>query len=187
MPRCIIIAGPNGSGKTTFAEEFLPHEDGNGLLQFINTDIIARELALRIARRIPSFTPEKATRLGARKAIKAMRAAVAERLDFAIETTLSGRTHATFIRDWKKAGYTIELAYLKMEIAELAIQRVNMRVKQGGHFVPEEDIRRRVTRSWQNFNETYKDLADDWWVFDASSQELLDSKFNVHTFKGWKL
>jgi len=184
MPRCIIIGGANGSGKTTFAEEYLPK---SGIVQFINTDIFAKEIAMRVVKKDPTYMTEKATRLAARKSIKAMRAAVAEELDFAIETTLSGRTHATFIRAWKKCGYTIELAYLKMDIPELAIQRVKMRVAQKGHNVPEEDIRRRVVRSWLNFNEIYKDLADDWWVFDASSQELLDSKFKVHTFKGWKL
>ncbi len=53
----------------------------------------------------------------------------------------------------------------------MAIERVKMRVAQGGHNVPEKDIKRRFDRSWANFNEKYKSLADSWIVFDTSGKE----------------
>ncbi|MDR2844900.1 MAG: zeta toxin family protein [Puniceicoccales bacterium] len=177
MPLCIVIGGPNGSGKTTFAGEYLPLEAG--VFRFINTDEIARGLS--------PFAPEMATRSAARIAIEEMHRAAAAKKDFAIETTLSGHTHALFLTNWKKAGYRIEIAYLRMDVPDLAVQRVAMRVKQGGHSVPEVAIRRRIDRSWQNFNEIYKKIANDWWVFDASTREMLDSKIKGHIFKGWKL
>ncbi len=177
MPLCIIIGGANGSGKTTFAREYLPLE--GGVLRFINTDEIARGLS--------PFAPELATRAAARIAIEEMRRVVAAKQNFAIETTLSGHTHELFIKRWKKAGYKIELAYLKMDVPDLAVQRVAMRKAQGGHSVPEEAIRRRISRSWKNFSEIYKKLADAWWVFDASTRELLDSKEKGNKFTGWKL
>jgi predicted ABC-type ATPase len=51
---------------------------------------------------------------------------------------------------------------------EIAIERVRMRVAQGGHDVLEKDIRRRFERGWTNFNQWYKDLVDSWTVFDTS-------------------
>ncbi|MDR2430584.1 MAG: AAA family ATPase [Puniceicoccales bacterium] len=177
MPLCIVIGGPNGSGKTTFAREYLPLEAG--VLRFINTDEIARGLS--------PFAPEMAVRAAARIAIEEMHRAAESRKDFAIETTLSGHTHAVFLSAWKRMGYTLEIAYLKLDVEELAVQRVAMRVKQGGHSVPEVAIRRRIGRSWENFNRTYKKLADAWWVFDASSREMLDAKVLGSTFRGWKL
>ncbi|MDR1497328.1 MAG: zeta toxin family protein [Puniceicoccales bacterium] len=177
MPVCIVIGGPNGSGKSTFAHEYLPLEAG--VLRFINTDAIARGLS--------PFAPMLAVRSAARIAITEMHRTVADQKDFALETTLSGKTHALFFKAWKKAGYRIEIAYLKIDVPDLAVQRVAMRVAQGGHPVPEQSIRRRVKRSWENFNEIYKKLASDWWVFDASTREMLDAKFKDDIFYGWKL
>ncbi|MDR0536028.1 MAG: zeta toxin family protein [Puniceicoccales bacterium] len=177
MPLCIIIGGPNGAGKTTFAQQYLPKEAG--VLRFINTDEIARGLS--------PFAPELASRSASRIAIHEMRQACEAGVNFAIESTLSGRTHVVFIRQWKAVGYKIELAYLKVDVPELSVMRVAARVQQGGHSVPAEVIRRRVTRSWDNFNNLYRKLADDWWVFDASTQEMLDARIRGSKFTGWKV
>ena len=53
----------------------------------------------------------------------------------------------------------------------IAIERVKLRVAQGGHNVPEQDIKRRFDRSWINFEKMYKPLADSWIVFDTSGKE----------------
>jgi len=53
---------------------------------------------------------------------------------------------------------------------KFAIERVKLRVSQGGHNVPEQDIRRRFKRSWVNFNTFYKQIADSWIVFDTSGK-----------------
>jgi predicted ABC-type ATPase len=57
---------------------------------------------------------------------------------------------------------------LRLPSVEFAIERVKLRVAKGGHNVPEIDIKRRFERSWSNFNEIYKKLADYWVVFDTS-------------------
>ena len=86
---------------------------------------------------------------------------------FAFETTLSGLTYAQMIPAWRLSGYAVELAFLSLPDVEMAIERVAMRVKQGGHNVPEDVIRRRFTHGIANF-ERYKLLVDSWQLYDNS-------------------
>ena len=71
---------------------------------------------------------------------------------FAFETTLSGKTYLKKIRDIKSGCYEIIIYFLKLATVDLAIERVKLRIAQGGHNIPEEDIRRRFERSWINFH-----------------------------------
>lgn len=68
----------------------------------------------------------------------------------------------------KKAGYRIEIVYLKLDSSQLALKRVAARVKQGGHSVLRDDVVRRFGRSWSNFQHIYRPLADKWSVYDNS-------------------
>lgn len=86
---------------------------------------------------------------------------------FAFETTLSGLTYAQMIPVWRSSGYKVELAFLSLPDVEMAIERVAIRVKQGGHNVPEEVIRRRFVHGIKNF-ERYKLLVDSWQLYDNS-------------------
>ncbi len=87
---------------------------------------------------------------------------------FAFETTLSGKGYIKKINDWKTKQYEIIIYYLKVPSVEFAIERVKLRVAQGGHNISEEDIIRRFERSWINFQQIYKPLANSWIVFDTS-------------------
>ena len=155
--RIVIIAGPNGAGKTTFAREFLPNEAN--CPNFVNADLIAAGLS--------PFVPD----LAAFKAGRVMLEAIADHVrrgeSFAFETTLSGLTYAQMIPVWRSSGYAVELAFLSLPDVEIAIERVAMRVKQGGHNVPEEVIRRRFAHGIANF-ERYKRLVDSWQLYDNS-------------------
>ena len=71
----------------------------------------------------------------------------------------------------KVKGYKIIIYFLKLASVDLAIERIKLRVSQGGHNVPLEDVRRRFERSWINFRTIYKPLADAWIVFDTSGSE----------------
>ncbi len=86
----------------------------------------------------------------------------------AFETTLSGVSYANKIEKWKALGYEMVLLYFWLPSVDMAIERVKTRVQQGGHNIPEEDIRRRFTRSWDNFNNVYKLIVDKWLVVDTS-------------------
>ena len=87
---------------------------------------------------------------------------------FALESTLSGRTYVDLLQRMKRAGYRVEMVFLRLESTELAIKRVAHRVKQGGHHVPEVDVRRRYERGWPNFVALYRPLADAWAVYENS-------------------
>ena len=82
-PRCIVIAGPNGARKTTFAREFLPCEAG--VIHFVNADLIASGLS--------PLKPDLAVRQGVRLLLMELNRLAEARKDFAFETTLSGRTY----------------------------------------------------------------------------------------------
>jgi predicted ABC-type ATPase len=158
--KCYIIAGPNGAGKTTFANEFLPVEVE--CLNFINADLIAQGLS--------PFQPDKMAIEAGRLMVQHIDECVRKNESFAFETTFSGRGYVRKIYDWKSQGYEIIIYFLKLPSADLATERVRLRVSQGGHNVPEHIIRRRFDRSWKNFQEIYRDLADSWIVFDTSGK-----------------
>ena len=143
MKNVIIIAGPNGAGKTTFAREFLPHEAA--CPTFINADLIAQGLS--------PFRPEAAARRAGRIMLEMIADGVRRGESFAIETTLSGRSYARMMPEWKQAGYRVTLYFLELPNAEMAVQRVADRVAQGGHDIPEPVIRRRFRAGKQNFSE----------------------------------
>lgn len=160
QPRCLLIAGPNGAGKTTFAREYLPGDAR--VLNFINADLIAAGLS--------PLKPQLAAIAAARLVLQQLDLLVESRSDFAFESTLSGLSYAPRLRRMKEQGYHIEIIYLRIASPSLAIKRIASRVRQGGHDVPKADVRRRFARSWANFENTYRDLADAWAVYDNSTK-----------------
>ena len=169
IKRIVIIAGPNGAGKTTFAREFLPNEAN--CPTFVNADLIAAGLS--------PFAPELAAFKAGRLMLQEIAAYVKRGESFAFETTLSGLTYAQMIPVWRDSGYTVELIFLSLPDVEMAIERVAIRVIQGGHNIPEEVIRRRYAHGIQNF-ERYKMLVDSWQLYDNSGTPtvLLDEGQN---------
>ena len=157
-PRCIIIAGPNGAGKTTFARSYLVQDAG--MDNFINADYIAAGLS--------PLKPERAARAAGRILLEELERLISARESFALESTLSGRTYIELFKRWKELGYRIEVIFLKLDSPKLSLNRIAMRVAQGGHDVPKEDVLRRFDRGLRNFEETYKALADHWFMYDAS-------------------
>lgn len=154
--RIIIIAGPNGAGKTTFARSFLPAEAQ--CPRFINADLIATGLS--------PFAPEAAAIKAGRLMLKEIAECVHKGESFAFETTLSGLSYLSHIREWRAMGYHVSLYFLSLPDAETAIARVAERVRQGGHDIPEAVIRRRFAAGRRNFHTAYKSLVDAWALFD---------------------
>lgn len=99
---------------------------------------------------------------------------------FAFETTLSGLTYARMIPAWRAGGYVVKLQFLSLTSPEEAIARVAMRVRQGGHFVPDDTVRRRFLAGLHNFQTIYRQRVDFWQWHDNSGDvpRLLDEGAN---------
>lgn len=89
---------------------------------------------------------------------------LAERADFALETTLATRSYAGLVRRAQAVGYAVVLAYFWLESPDLAIRRVARRVGEGGHFIPDDVVRRRYALGLKNLRELFLPLVDEWLV-----------------------
>ena len=161
--KIIVIAGPNGAGKTTFAREYLPFEPACPI--FVNADLIAAGVS--------PLAPEAAAFRAGRLMLEEIDRHARQGRSFAFETTLAGLGHVRRIRSWRQAGYVVKLIYLPLATPEEAVRRVQQRVLQGGHDIPEAVIRRRFARSVANFRDVYRGLVDSWLVLDRRAGGLV--------------
>lgn len=90
--------------------------------------------------------------------------------NFAFESTLSGRTYVQHIRNWRKHGYTVRLFFLRLKSADEAIARVAQRVAQGGHYIPDDVVRRRFLSGLENFEKIYKEEVNLWQLYDNTGR-----------------
>ena len=151
----VAIAGNIGAGKTTVANEIL-----RGVLNvpvFTNSDAIARGLN--------ALSVESVAFKASRVMLEWMNELVEERQDFAFETTLAARSYANWLKRLKSVGYRVYLYYYYwLPSADVAVNRVKLRVERGGHHISETDIRRRYGRRVWNLVNPYKPTADSWEV-----------------------
>ena len=160
MPDVIVIAGPNGAGKSTLAPVLL--RDTFGILEFVNADTIAEGLS--------AFAPEDASFDAGRVMLGRLHELASAGKDFAFETTLASRFYAGWLKELKSKGYRVSIVFLWLRNVDLAIERVNARVRIGGHAVPEATIRRRFDRGVKNLFDLYIPIADAWRIFNAAPE-----------------
>lgn len=161
QPHVIVVAGPNGAGKSTAAPHLL--RDALEVVEFVNADAIAAGLS--------AYRPESVAIAAGRLMLNRIRHLAASRVTFAFETTLASRSFAPWIADLKQSGYHVHLLFLWLDNPELAVRRVAMRVRHGGHDVPEPVVRRRYEKGLRNFFRLYLPLVDSWQLFDNSMKE----------------
>lgn len=172
MKNVYIIAGPNGSGKTTFAKKFLP--DYVSCPNFVNADLIAQGLA--------PFAPRSAAIKAGKLVLQQIHEFAGRNVTFAFETTLAGKSYVNLLKELKLKAYALHLFFLWIPSPELAIARIKDRVLEGGHNVPAEDVRRRFRRGLDNFSKLYEPLLDSWMLFDNSKAKpvLIAKRRNSH-------
>lgn len=151
-PIIVAIAGPNGSGKTTF---YRAHIEASGM-KFINADLLAAELHID-AYAAAALSSELRKEL------------VRQKESFAFETVLSDPVgeKIDFLRSAVNAGYNVALCFVGLSSWEISEQRVAMRVTQGGHDVPTNKLEERYPRSLNNLRKAVEQLPRVL-VFDNS-------------------
>ena len=182
-PNLYIIAGPNGAGKTTASYTLLP--EMLNCINFVNADEIARGLS--------PFSPDTVDVQAARIMLARIDELLAQKADFAIETTLATRSYVGLVKRAQLAGYKVHLLFFCLESAEQAIQRVAQRVKEGGHNVPADVIRRRFELGISNLVNLFIPVCDSVLVFNnmktpaqlIARKESKQNKIEIVDTKMW--
>ncbi len=160
MPNLYIIAGCNGAGKTTASYTVLP--EMLNCKEFVNADEIARGLS--------PFQPEKVAIDAGKIMLTRIQELIKSKVDFSFETTLSPRSFINLIKEAQEQGYFVTLVFFWLNSVDLAIQRVRMRVSEGGHDIPEDTIRRRYKTGITNLVSKYIPICDNWMVVNNSER-----------------
>jgi len=178
-----IIAGCNGAGKTTASFTILP--EILDCKEFVNAD--------EIAKRLSPFQPEKVAFEAGRIMLERIETLLKSSENFAFETTLSTKTYKQKLIQAKANGFKVKLLFFWLPTIEMAINRVAIRVSEGGHNIPSDVIERRYSRGIENLFKIYIPLCDDWAVFDNSDEtpELIAEGVNSETIiekdESWNL
>jgi len=169
QPLMYVFAGKNGRGKSTFRSLVI---DKLGIEINIDPDAIAR--------RLDPENPELKRFAAEKLVIKTVRECIKEGKSFSIETTLAGKNAINQMNQAKENGYEINIFFLGLKEVSKNIERVALRVKNGGHHIPTEDILRRHTTSRDNLLQNLK-LIDNLLVVDNSN---LDGELILETSQG---
>ena len=162
MPNLYIIAGCNGSGKTTASYTVLP--EMLNCEEFINADEIARGLS--------PFNPDKAAIEAGRIMLSRINDFLKKKIDFAFETTLASKSFLNTIKKASEKGYDVTLLFFWLDSVELAIERVKTRVAEGGHDIPAKVIKRRYFSGIKNLFDLYIPICDYWMITNNSNPNL---------------
>lgn len=160
-PVMCIVAGPNGSGKTTTTEQLLKNEWGADSL-YINPDNIAQE-------QYGDWNSADAVLKAAQTATGQRYECLSNGTDFVFETVFSSAEKMEFLRKAKDAGFFIRIFYVCTESPLININRIAQRYLNGGHEVPISKTISRYYSSLKNISEAIK-IADRVYLYDNSTE-----------------
>lgn len=161
QPVIVVIAGPNGSGKTSLTQDLRLHNwvTGEGCV-YVNPDDIAQEV-------YGDWNSTEATINAANEADRIREKCLKERNSLVFETVMSADSKVEFLRRAKDAGYFIRLFFVSTDSPTINAARVAQRVTEGGHTVPIEKIISRYSGSIVNCAVVAR-FVDRTYVYDNS-------------------
>lgn len=145
-PMVLVLAGPNGSGKTTITEYF----------ELVGTYTNADELVMQAG-----ISNQDAAKLVDQRRYESIQ----KKEDFTFETVLSSKYKLDILKTAKKNGYFIKCVFILTADPSVNILRVNARVAAGGHSVHEDKIVSRYYKALANIPELMK-ICDILHVYD---------------------
>jgi predicted ABC-type ATPase len=158
-PVLIVIAGPNGSGKTSITNKILQHKWVEGCT-YINPDIIAQE-------QFGDWNSQEAITKAVKYASDLREKCLSEQTNFIFETVLSAEDKLEFLKRAKDNGYFIRLFFVCTNHPSINASRIARRVMEGGHDVPISKIISRYSKSIVNCA-VISELVDRLYVYDNS-------------------
>ena len=158
-PVLIVIAGPNGSGKTTITSKILKHEWLEGAV-YVNPDLVAQD-------RFGDWNSPEAVLQAAQYCEQQREDCLKSGQSLIFETVLSSEGKVDFIRRAREAGYFIRLFFVSTSHPTINASRIAKRVMQGGHDVPITKIISRYQKSILNCKRIAS-FADRVYVYDNS-------------------
>lgn len=163
-PTLCVVAGPNGSGKTTATELLLANEWGVNSL-YINPDIIAEQ-------EFGGWNAPDAFLKAAQRATELRYRCLEEKSDFVFETVFSSDEKLEFLRKAHEAGFFIRLFYVCTKSPEINAARIAKRYMNGGHEVP---ISKVISRYFKSLEQAKKAIAfvDRVYIYDNSVEDQL--------------
>ena len=158
-PLLVVIAGPNGSGKTEFTQKALRHEWLRGC-KYVNPDEIANEL-------FGDWNDQKAVLAAVQHAERIRLDCLTQRRSLAFETVFSIQEKLDFVQNAKSAGFFVRFFFIGTDTPQINAARIAKRVEQGGHDVPIRKIVSRYYKSMANLAQVLP-LVDRGYVYDNS-------------------
>ena len=169
-PRLIVFAGPNGSGKTTFATNIAHHKWGQGC-RVLNADELAERLG---GWNRPECVAEAQLRIR-----KELHEALENRQDIMYETVFSHPSKLDIIRQARALGYFVRLFFVCTESPRINIDRVADRYAKGGHSVPGDKVSSRYNRALM-YGADALHLVQRGYVYDNSKPATeTENSFNL--------
>lgn len=162
-PELIIIAGPNGSGKTSITQKFLHHEWADGTI-YINPDQIANDM-------FGNWNDSEAVLKAAKYCAELREKCLTERTSFVFETVFSAQDKIDFVLRAKQAGFFIRIFFISTSDPSINAARIAKRVMKGGHDVPISKIISRYNRSIQNCR-IVAPIIDRLYLYDNSIDNI---------------
>ncbi|MGA9581007.1 MAG: zeta toxin family protein [Allosphingosinicella sp.] len=163
-PVFLIVAGPNGSGKSSSYRD-TQIEDSGRTIWIVNPDI----LTVRISES-EGIPLEKANRAAVERIEAWLDASMDVHKSVGVETVLSTDKYRRLVAKAKGLGFAVWLVYVVLDSPDRNIERVRLRVRKGGHDVPDDKVRSRYARSLAQFP-WFLDQADSAWIYDNSGAE----------------